>query len=599
MQKNYGLLKEQDMKVKNKYIFGIQIGHDSSCCVIKNNNIIYAEEEERKNGIKNFTGIPWESIEYAIKNHEIIFDEINCIAIPWDYDSYIESRLRIIEDAKFEGNIIYSARKQNILNNFKQNINELQRRFPNSKIKFVQHHLSHIFSTIPFYPNISLKRTSAIIADALGELNSCSFYSNLKELEIINIQSLNESIGYFYQRFAELVGFKGRQAPGYFMSLASLGDSHKFKASLEKYFLKREDGIYKLNSKNFKPLKGFNENAHLCFPNEFLIDINFDANNKNEVVEYKDICASVQCFVEEIVLSWCRFIKETSNTENLLLSGGVFLNCKLNQRIKDLKLFKNVYLGSASKDSGTSLGAAVYVRFNQTNNRNILNQNLSAYLGTEITGREKVFESLPQRYSYYTEHLAKEIVKDLINNKVIAIAIDKLEFGPRALGARSIICLPNNKELSKKINKIKKRFSFQPFAGTISEESALVFFDCTANEEFMTTTYYANKNHQIEGILHEDLTCRIHVVNSNKSPKLINEIFDELRKINLPQIILNTSFNGKEKPLPSSARDALLYYLELDIDVLYTPVSRIEICKSEKDILLKSLKETTKRQQCI
>ena len=165
--------------INNNYILGIQIGHDSSCCLIKNGKIVYAEEEERKNRIKNYAGIPWMSIFYAIKKFKISMEEIKYIAIPWEYEDYILSRSEIIQESYLLGNINYGNRKQQILENFKQYISEIQNKFLNSELVFVPHHISHLYSTIPFFSNLTLENTSAIVSDAIGEFTSCSLYSSI------------------------------------------------------------------------------------------------------------------------------------------------------------------------------------------------------------------------------------------------------------------------------------------------------------------------------------------------------------------------------------------------------------------------------------
>jgi predicted NodU family carbamoyl transferase len=272
------------------------------------------------------------------------------------------------------------------------------------------------------------------------------------------------------------------------------------------------------------------------------------------------------------------------------------MNCKLVGEIKASNIFKNVYIGPSVKDSGTSVGAGLLASI-KDKKPNILHSNPNPFLGTEITGFETIWDLINAKFKTYSNSMEELIVNDLVANRTIALAVGRLEFGPRALGNRSILCFPNDIVKKNHINKtIKKRYSFQPFALSTLFHFAKVLFILIDNEPYMTTAVIGNiKAIELsQGTLHEDLTCRIHTVDYFPN-SLIFKVLWYMKERGLFPGLLNTSFNRKGEPLPRSAYDALVTYLEIEVDVLYSTNIRVEIPSVEKKNVLLSLENEIKR----
>jgi len=561
-------------------ILGIHLGHDSSACIIYDGKVLFAEEEERITGEKNYFGYPYKVISY-IESHYLKNNEtFEIVAIGWNIDELLKGRNKLKTlKTKVDENWI-SKKIDNALS-IKQYFTFIKEQYPRSLIVDYEHHLCHSASVIPF--NKKCSNFCSIVLDAYGEKNSGIILRSSYNINTIiaNIP-LNKSIGYFYQRWAEVYGYRGKQACGYLMSLAGYGDFKKYRLLFEDTFLKKNANLNYFELKNFHPYAGNNENSIKCFPKNFI-----DKYVVNELNNFKlkaDYAASIQYLVEKIVLSLLKYLKEITALDSIALSGGVFMNCMLLSKIYESKIFSEVFTTPSAKDSGVAIGAAILAYRDFSNGQ--LYFNTTPYLGRNINFNHLKSKIPKTAIVHQGKEAIEKSVNLLLQNKSIAVVDGRLEFGPRALGARSILMSPYNFNNKAILNKIKSREWFQPIAISISPKTAKDLFNLIGQEPFMNRNASIKEENKflIPAAVHADNSSRVHILDE-RSPEILKEIISKLGQKDLPEVLLNTSFNPKGKPLPGTIDQALNYYYELDVDYFLCYDILIYLSKEEKHIL--------------
>ena len=570
----------------NKYILGLNIYHaDSAACLIKNGSIEFAIEEERINRIKHWAGFPLESIKACIKHANIDFDQIDYIAINTNPYSNIFEKIKysVTNFSNYENFIkkFFSKLKKTSFKNILMREFNLKK-IP--KINFYDHHLCHLASS--HFPS-NFKDSLLISADGFGDFASTTAaLSKGKRIKFINKILFPHSLGIFYQAFTQFIGFRNYGDEYKVMGLSGYG-KNKFKDEVDK--------VIKLNKENFElNLNYFNHhssnidmkwnNQSPKFTNLFnenlpkLFKYNFQEKEVSEV--HADLAHSVQNKYEEIIINYIKHFKNLHNTDYLSLSGGCAMNSLANGKIMENLNFKDVYIPPAPGDSGGAVGAAIlcYNELNYTPENKFY---ANPYLGNDLDEKnlskvidEKIEKNTHGKKIYCEKIKSEEILISkvssyLANNKVVGWFQNRMEWGPRALGNRSILANPAYENMKDIINlKIKRREKFRPFAPSILEEHLDEWFEQKLDVPYMSAVFKIKKDkiNKLPAVAHVDNTGRLQTVSIKKN-QLFHKLIQSFFKISGVPILLNTSFNENE-PIVNTSGQAIDCFLRTKMDIL-------------------------------
>tara|TARA_Y100001970_G_scaffold283604_1_gene399180 strand:- start:3041 stop:4879 length:1839 start_codon:yes stop_codon:yes gene_type:complete len=584
------------------YILGISaFYHDSAACIIKNNEIIAAAQEERFTREKHDSGFPFQSIEFCIKAAKIQPEEINNIVFyekpflkferlletylafaPKGFKSFVKSMPIWIKEKLFQKAIIV----KNLQNIFGKNIDWKKRLY------FSEHHLSHAASA--FYPS-PFKNAAILSIDGVGEWATTSIAVGKEEkIEMLEEINFPHSLGLLYSAFTYFLGFKVNSGEYKVMGLAPYGQPKYAKVIKNKLIKIFEDGSFQLNMDYFEFTTG------LKMTNSKFNKL-FSASPRNKETEinsfHMDIAASIQSVTEEIIVKIAKHIKKTTNQKNLCLAGGVALNCVANGVLLKEKIFDHLWIQPASGDAGGALGAALstFYLYEKNKNTRIYNEDTmkGCFLGPEFSDAEieKSLNKLNANYRKVSDDdLIKVVIEALENSKAVGWMQGKMEFGPRALGARSIIADPRSPNMQKNLNlKIKYRESFRPFAPSVLYEYVNDWFELDQESPYMLLVSKINKNKRlvsdnkkrnnltldfinqprsdVPAITHVDFSARVQTVH-NKTNRVYYKLLKEFYKKTGCPILVNTSFNIRGEPIVCSPEDAYNCFMGTELDVL-------------------------------
>ena len=564
------------------YILGINAFHgDSSACLIKDGVVVCATEEERIRRIKHWAGFPSEAIKFCLNDEGITIDMIDHITI--SRNPKINLHKKILYILKNPLSILSAL--QRFINSRKvvsiKKELELIFEIPSNKIKAkihnIEHHRSHIGSS--FFAS-SFKNAAILSIDGFGDFTSTmTALGSENKFKILNEINYPHSLGIFYTTVTQFLGFPNYGDEYKVMGLAPYGNP-KYLKELEKIIYITDNGSFKLNKKFFKHFNegvdmdwaGGNSKIESLFTKEWE-NIFGRSRNINEEIEkwHIDLACSVQRHTEKIMFHILNDLYEKTKCENLCISGGVAQNSVVNGKILENTPFKNLYVPSAGNDAGTSIGSAMYLH-NQILGNNRMPEITTAFFGYKTTHAKiiKLLNSQNIKFLKVTEeNLYKIVVDKIISGGVIGWFQGRAEFGPRALGHRSIIVDPRRKDAKDLLNdKIKRRESFRPFAPSILKEHISDYFIQNSHVPFMEKVYEIkeNKYDEIPAVTHVDGTGRLQSVDSKVSPKYYNLINEFYKRTGTP-ILLNTSFNENE-PIVNKPEEALDCFLRTEMDML-------------------------------
>ena len=564
------------------YILGINAFHgDSSACLIKDGVVVCATEEERIRRIKHWAGFPSEAIKFCLNDEGITIDMIDHITI--SRNPKINLHKKILYILKNPLSILSAL--QRFINSRKvvsiKKELELIFEIPSNKIKAkihnIEHHRSHIGSS--FFAS-SFKNAAILSIDGFGDFTSTmTALGSENKFKILNEINYPHSLGIFYTTVTQFLGFPNYGDEYKVMGLAPYGKP-KYLKELEKIIYITDNGSFKLNKKFFKH---FNEGVQMdwnggsckiesLFTKEWE-NIFVGCRKVNEEIEqwHIDLACSVQRHTEKIMFHILNDLYEKTKCENLCISGGVAQNSVVNGKILENTPFKNLYVPSAGNDAGTSIGSAMYL-YNQILGNKRMPEITTSFFGYRTTN-DKITKLLNSKNINFIkvkeENLYKIVVDKIISGGVIGWFQGRAEFGPRALGNRSIIVDPRRKDAKELLNnKIKRRESFRPFAPSILKEYISDYFIQSSYVPFMEKVYEIkkNKHNEIPAVTHVDGTGRLQSVDSKVSPKYYNLINEFYKRTGTP-ILLNTSFNENE-PIVNKPEDALDCFLRTEMDML-------------------------------
>ena len=567
------------------YILGLNVYHgDSSACLLKNGKIICAFEEERFTRQKHWAGFPKNAIQACLDECSIDFSDISYITVSRDPKFNFAKKvkyllIRPLSIFNFKNRIKNRSLLNDLSSDFVIHFH-LKKEFVESKLKFVEHHSSHLASAFFASP---FEKSALLSIDAFGDFSSTVIAigegNKITRLGEVNFP---HSVGQFYTAFTQYLGFHHYGDEYKVMGLAPYGSP---------VYMKEMDGILKCSNNDLELFKlDLNYFIHHTKGVQTKIQENNDptpsitfskkfeklfgpARKPGEELTQKhfDLASSVQRHCENTILHILNILYTICKTDNLCIAGGVAQNSVANGKITRNTKFKNVYIPPAGHDAGTSIGSALYF-YNHVLSKARSEPMYNPYLGT-FTSNEKIKQLLCERdikFEYLEDNeLCKKVAQLLVDGNVIGWFQGKAEFGPRALGGRSIIVDPRRQDAKDLLNaKIKRRESFRPFAPSILKEFVDEYFEVNDSVPFMEKVFpiRPEKHSLIPAVTHIDGTGRLQSVDKKHSPKyyqLINEFY---KLTNVP-ILLNTSFNENE-PIVNIPEQALDCYLRTSMDVL-------------------------------
>ena len=594
--------------------------HDSAAALIKDGTIVSAAQEERFSRKKHDARYPYKAINYILKDSNLKLNEIDHIVFfekpflkferiletymafaPKGFKSFSLSMPIWLREKLFQKKFLFDKLKQHD-ENFKD-IN---------KIKFSEHHYSHAASA--FFPS-PFKEAIVLTLDGVGEWATTTVAvgkdNNLKMLKEIYFP---HSLGLLYSAFTYYTGFKVNSGEYKVMGLAPYGKPKYKDLIIEKLIDLKSDGSFRLN------MKYFNYATGLTMTNKKFSDLFGEPvrNPKTDLLSqfHMDIAASIQAVTEEIVLRIVKNLAEEYKIKNLCLAGGVALNCVANGKILKEKIFDNIWIQPAAGDAGGSLGAALAYWYRELgkSRKDFKDQMKGSYLGPSFN-ENTIENKLKELKGVFKKKNSKEIIsitaKELSNSKTVGWFQGRMEFGPRALGGRSILADPRSEKMQKELNlKIKFRESFRPFAPSVLREDVSEWFDLDYDSPYMLLVSDVNKAKQIKmsdsdknlfgidklnikrssipAITHVDYSARIQTVHKETNPRYY-DLLKEFKKNTNCSVLVNTSFNVRGEPIVCSIEDAFNCFMGTNLDVLV--IEDFILFKEEQDkSLLKDYK---------
>ncbi len=594
--------------------------HDSAAALVVDGEIIAAAQEERFSRKKHDPGYPVNAVNYVLIEGKLKLNEVDHIVFfekpflkferlletymafaPKGFKSFSLSMPLWLREKLFQKKFLFDKLKQH-----DENFKDIK------KIKFSEHHYSHAASA--FYPS-PFENAVVLTLDGVGEWATTTVAIGKKnKLEMIKEIHFPHSLGLLYSAFTYYTGFKVNSGEYKVMGLAPYGKPKYKDLIIQNLMDLKEDGSFKLN------MKFFNYATGLTMTNKKFSDLfgHPVRNPKNDLLEdfHMDVAASIQSVIEEIVIRITKNIASEYKIKNLCLAGGVALNCVANGKILRKKIFDDIWIQPAAGDAGGSLGAALAYWHHELKKprENFQDQMKGAYLGPKLS-EKNIEDQLKKLKARYTKKSSSEIssivAKELSNGKTVGWFQGRMEFGPRALGGRSILADPRSDKMQKELNlKIKFRESFRPFAPSVLREEVSNWFELNYDSPYMLLVSDVKREKQITmsekdkklfgidklnikrssipAITHVDYSARIQTVHKETNLKYYN-LINEFKKITDCPVLVNTSFNVRGEPIVCSVEDAFNCFMGTNLDIL--AIENYLLIKDDQDkSLLKDYK---------
>ena len=601
------------------YILGISaFYHDSAAALIKDGRIISAAQEERFTRKKHDSSYPHNAVEFVLSFSNIKLSDVDRIVFyekpflkferlletyvafaPQGFKSFVKAMPIWLREKLFQKKMIMDYLKNHDENFANENI-----------ILFSEHHLSHAASA--FYPS-PFEEAIVLTADGVGEWATTTVaIGRNNKVEIKKELHFPHSLGLLYSAFTYFTGFKVNSGEYKLMGLAPYGQPKYVDKILNNLIDLKDDGTFMLHQKYF------NYSTGLTMTNSNFDKLFGQKPRKPETERitqfHMDIAASIQNVTEKIMLMLASSLKKEYGISNLCLAGGVALNCVANGKILKEKIFDNIWVQPAAGDAGGSLGAALaYWHIDLDKVRNEINKDnmQGSYLGNQYSDDEirNKFDEIGAKYENLIEsNIIDRAVDDLTKGKAVGWFQGRMEFGPRALGNRSILGDPRSEKMQKNLNlKVKYRESFRPFAPSVLREEVNAWFEIDVDTPYML--FVANvkkektlemsddqkklfgidllniKRSEIPAVTHVDYSARIQTVSKENNEKYYKLLKRFKEKTNCP-VLVNTSFNIRGEPIVNSPEDAYRCFMGTELDVLV--VGNFYLEKNKQDSNLKS-----------
>lgn len=564
------------------YILGINAYHaDSSAAIFRDGEMIAATEEERFTRIKHWAGFPQLAIQFCLKEAGISLAEVDFITIGRDPKAKFMNKLNYLRK---NPSLVFGALKRyrnsqevtSLENEFKKIDATVPYAALKDKIKNIEHHRSHLASAFFASP---FEESAILSIDGSGDFTTTMIaVGRGKSIEVIDSVDFPVSCGLFYTAFTQFLGFPHYGDEYKVMGLAPYGEA-KYIDKVKKVLKFLPNGLYTWHDEYFiQPTKaGFKYENHIpsvgnLYSDKFVAEFGQPRAKDEPLSQYhKDLAASVQRVTEELIFYILKHLRERTGMTNICIAGGVAQNSVANGKVAEATGFTGVYIPSAGHDAGISMGSALYY-YNHELQQPRVKPIYSAYTGSRFSNEEieAFLKSRNIKYRRLEDAELFDVVTDkLIEPGVVGWFNGRAEFGPRALGARSIIADPRNEKAKDLLNlKIKRRESFRPFAPSILKDYTAEYFTKSDEVPFMEKVFpiKPEKYSVIPAVTHVDGTGRLQTVDAAISPRYYG-LIDAFRKKTGVPILLNTSFNENE-PIVNSPAEALDCFLRTQMDML-------------------------------
>ena len=586
--------------------------HDSAATLIQNGNIVAAAQEERFTRKKHDANYPINAVEYVLKAGSLQLNQVDHILFfekpflkferiletylafaPAGFKSFSMSMPIWLREKLFQKKYLFDQLKRH-----DKNFTDID------KIKFSEHHFSHAASA--FYPS-PFKEAIVLTLDGVGEWATTTVaIGKDNDLKMIKEMHFPHSLGLLYSAFTYYTGFKVNSGEYKVMGLAPYGRPKYKDLIIEKLMSLKEDGSFRLNMDYFNYATGLTM-TNKKFSNLFGEKVR-DPKKEKLTQFHMDIAASVQAVTEEIVMKISENLIKKYKINNLCLAGGVALNCVANGKIFKKKLFKDIWIQPAAGDAGGSLGAALAFWHKELKmpRKNFNDQMQGSYLGPKFNDEhiKKKLEYLNAKFRKLEKNeTAKIVATEISKEKTVGWFQGRMEFGPRALGGRSILADPRSEKMQKELNlKIKFRESFRPFAPSVLREDVKDWFELDYDSPYMLLVSEVKKEKQLKmsvndenlfgieklnvkrssipAITHVDYSARIQTVHKETNPKYY-DLLKEFKKITNCPVLVNTSFNVRGEPIVCSIEDAFNCFMGTNLDILV--IEDFILFKNEQD----------------
>jgi carbamoyltransferase len=585
----------------SKIVLGISgFYHDSAAALVQNGEIVAAAQEERFTRKKHDPRFPHNAINYCLEEAFIETDEIDAIVF---YDSQIKTFDRIIKNCMHAGvdsleqfdkatrSLLGS--KMWLQDHLKKIIGSLGKI---NKLLFTEHHMSHAASA--FYPS-PYEKAAILTVDGVGEWTTTSIgLGNRNNLEIFQEIHYPHSLGLLYSAFTYYCGFKVNSGEYKLMGLAPFGEPIYYDIIKDNLIDIKNDGSFRLNMEYF----GYMDKMSMT--NDKFHDLFGGLPREPEsiiTIKEMNIAASIQRVIEERIIDLARYAKKETGANNLVLAGGVALNCVANGKLQQQNIFDGIWIQPAAGDAGGALGAALLVSHQYFDVPRVANiskrdSQKGSYLGVQYSTSE--VKAYLDRNNYPYEcivdkaQLSSTIADILASGKIVGYMSGRMEFGPRSLGARSILGDPRNKKTQSIMNlKIKYRESFRPFAPSVLQEDAEDYFDINCESPYMLLVAPVKEDRcnvpdpldntnsedmlkiinqvrsDIPAVTHVDYSARVQTVHRDDKADFYDVIKAFKQKTGY-SLLVNTSFNVRGEPIVCSPKDAYTCFMRTEMDVL-------------------------------
>ncbi len=573
--------------------------HDSAAALVKDGEIVAAAQEERFTRKKHDPSFPTNSIQFCLKSQSLSFEDLDYIVFyekpflkferlletylafsPFGFRSFSKSMPIWIKEKLFQKNLLLKKFKE-----FSPSL-DLEK-----KLLFSEHHLSHAASA--YYPS-GFDQAIVLTMDGVGEWASTSVaIGKGKNLEIVKEIHFPHSLGLLYSAMTYYTGFKVNSGEYKVMGLAPYGEPKYAKLILEHLIDLKPDGSYKLNLEYFDYCTGLtmtNEKFHKLFGGP--------PRKPEQKLTQKDmdLAASIQKVTEEVMLTLTRSLKKEYGISNLCMAGGVALNCVANGKILKDGNYEKIFIQPASGDAGGAIGAALainYLFLGQELVASAQDRMKGSYLGPEFSQIEieHRLQKIGAKFEVLTEEqLYKECVDGLVKEKALGWFQGKMEFGPRALGGRSILGDPRSPKMQSQLNlKVKYRESFRPFAPAVLREEVHNWFELDVDSPYMLLVADVHSKIKIKmteaqeklfgieklnvprssipAVTHVDYSARIQTVHEDTNPRFYNLLKKFHQETGCP-VLVNTSFNVRGEPIVNTPEDAFRCFMGTEIELL-------------------------------
>lgn len=589
-------------------ILGISaLYHDSAAAIVEDGKVTAAAQEERFTRKKHDDRFPVEAIQFCLRWRGLSLDDLDAVVF---YDKPFLKFERLIEtyynvspkgwQSFIKAIPVWSKEKLFLKRLIRDELKKVGSYDRNKlKLLFPEHHLSHAASA--YYPS-PFEESAILTIDGVGEWATASIcHGTGKDIKILKELRFPHSVGLLYSAFTYFLGFRVNSGEYKLMGLAPYGNpgsepvERYKKIILDKLVTVYPDGSVWLNQQYFTYAHG------LRMIKDHVWAELFGMPKRNPETDFEqrhcDLALAIQEVTEDIVLRMAREAQRLTGSKNICLAGGVALNCVANGKILREKIFEGVFIQPASGDAGGAPGAALaaaHIHFGQERTANPHDDMDGSYLGPEFSGLDVELMSRKYRavYHHFTEFhaLAQATATHLSQEKVVGWFQGRMEFGPRALGNRSILGDPRSEEMQKKLNlKIKYRESFRPFAPSVLQEASQNFFDLEGESPYMLLVAPVKENRRkplpgnynslplreklyhlrsdVPAITHIDFSARIQTVSQHRNPRYYGLIkaFEDITGYGM---VVNTSFNVRGEPIVCTPEDAYKCLMRTEMDVL-------------------------------